>query len=246
MNLSKSVQVAEHDCYIEINMINFINWVLLPRVNKTMQSIILLLGGIFWILTYVFIISKGYKDKTYGMPLLALCANISWEFIFSFLLPHSPPQLYVNYLWFVLDVIIVFQFFKYHKNEFPNLSSLTLCIVFGISVASAFGIILSGGIFLGDVDGVYTAFGQNLLMSVLFVVMFFKRGNTLRGQSIFIAIFKMVGTGLTSIHFYLFEPVSQSSFVLPLLFISIFFFDFFYTVLIVEQYKKNNKSLFAV
>ena len=211
-----------------------------------MQSIILLLGGIFWILTYIFIISKGYKDKTYGMPLLALCANISWEFIFSFLLPHSPPQLYINYLWFALDVVIVFQFFKYYKNEFPNLSSLTLSIVFGISVATALSIILSGGIFLGDVDGVYAAFGQNLLMSVLFVVMFFRRGNTLRGQSIFIAIFKMLGTGLTSIHFYLFEPVSQSSFVLPFLFISIFFFDLLYAVLIVKQYKKNNKSLFAV
>jgi hypothetical protein len=211
-----------------------------------MQSIILILGGIFWILTYVFIISKGYKDKTYGMPLLALCANISWEFIFLFLLPHSPPQLYINYLWFVLDVIIVFQFFKYYKNEFSTRSSLTLCVVFGISVATAFSIILSGGIFLGDVDGVYAAFGQNLLMSVLFVVMFFRRGNTLRGQSIFIAIFKMLGTGLTSLHFYLFEPVSQSSFMLPFLFVSIFFFDLFYTVLIVKQYKRNNKSPFAV
>ena len=210
-----------------------------------MQSIILVLGGIFWILTYIFIISKGYKEKTYGMPLLALCANISWEFIFSFLLPHSPPQLYINYLWFALDVVIVFQFFKYYKNEFHTISSLTLCIFFGISVATAFSIILSGGILLGDVDGVYAAFGQNLLMSVLFVAMFFKRGNTLRGQSIFIAIFKMLGTGLTSIHFYLFEPVSQSSFVLPFLYVSIFLFDLFYTVLIVKQYKKDNKSLFA-
>ena len=180
------------------------------------------------------------------MPLLALCANISWEFIFSFLLPHSPPQLYINYLWFILDGVIVFQFFKYYKNEFPNLSPLTLYIVFGISVATAFSMILSGGIFLGDVDGVYAAFGQNLLMSVLFVFMFFKRGNSLRGQSIFIAIFKMVGTGLTSIHFFLFEPVSQNSFVLPFLFVSIFLFDLFYTVLIVKQYKKNHKSLFAI
>ena len=179
------------------------------------------------------------------MPLLALCANISWEFIFSFLLPHSPPQLYINYLWFALDVVIVFQFFKYHKNEFHTISSLTLCIFFAISVATAFSIILSGGILLGDVDGVYAAFGQNLLMSVLFVAMFFKRGNTLRGQSIFIAIFKMLGTGLTSIHFYLFEPVSQSSFVLPFLYVSIFLFDLFYTVLIVKQYRKDNKSLFA-
>jgi hypothetical protein len=211
-----------------------------------MQSILLILGGIFWILTYVFIISKGYKDKTYGMPLLALCANISWEFIFSFLLPHSPPQLYINYLWFILDGVIVFQFFKYYKNEFPNLSPLTLYTVFGISVATAFSMILLGGIFLGDVDGVYAAFGQNLLMSVLFVFMFFKRGNSLRGQSIFIAIFKMVGTALISLHFFLFEPVSQNSFVLPFLFVSIFLFDLFYTVLIAKQYKKNHKSLFAI
>ena len=211
-----------------------------------MQSVILIVGGIFWILTYIFIISKGYKDKTYGMPLLALCANISWEFVFSFLLPHSPPQLYINYLWFALDVIIVFQFFKYYNNEFPNLSSTTLSTVFAISVATAFSIILLSGLYLGDIDGVYAAFGQNLLMSVLFVIMFFSRGNSLRGQSIFIAIFKMLGTGLTSIHFYIFEPVSQSSFVLPFLFVSIFIFDLFYTVLIVKQYKKSNKSLFTV
>ena len=210
-----------------------------------MQSVILIIGGIFWILTYIFIISKGYRDKTYGMPLLALCANISWEFIFSFLIPHSPPQLYINYLWFALDVVIVFQFFKYYKNEFPNLSSTTLSAVFAISIATAFIIILSGGLYVGDVDGVYAAFGQNLLMSVLFIVMFFRRGNSLRGQSIFIAIFKMLGTGLTSIHFYIFEPISQSSFVLPFLFVSIFIFDLFYTLMIVKQYKKSNKSIFT-
>jgi hypothetical protein len=210
-----------------------------------MQTIILVAGGIFWILTYIFIISKGYKDKTYGMPLFALCANISWEFIFSFVLSHSPPQVYINYLWFGLDVVIVFQFFKYHKKEFPNVQSLKIYAVFVVTLVSAFSIILTGGISLGDNDGVYAAFGQNLLMSVLFVLMFFKREKTLRGQSIFIALFKMLGTGLTSIHFYLFEPVSQSSLVLPVLFISIFTFDLLYTLLILNQYKKNHKSLFA-
>jgi hypothetical protein len=70
-----------------------------------MQTIISVIGGIFWILTYVFIISKGFKDKTYGMLLIALCANISWEFIFSFIFPHMPPQLFINYLWFGLDII---------------------------------------------------------------------------------------------------------------------------------------------
>jgi hypothetical protein len=211
-----------------------------------MQTIILVAGGIFWILTYIFIISKGYKDKTYGMPLFALCANLSWEFIFSFVLPHSPPQSYINYLWFGLDVVIVFQFFKYHKNEFPTVQSLKLYTVFIVALGSAFSMILFGGISLGDNDGVYAAFGQNLLMSVLFVLMFFKREKALRGQSIFIAVFKMLGTALTSIHFYFFEPVSQSSIILPMLFISIFIFDLLYTILILKQYRKNHKSLLAI
>ncbi len=244
MNLYKFIHDEEDDYYIEIHIINFINWVLLPGLHKVMQTVILLVGGIFWILAYIFIISKGYKDKTYGMPLFALCANISWEFIYLFVLPHTPPQLYINYLWLGLDAVIVFQFLKYHQNEFSNIRSLKLYSSFVVSLASAFSIILLGGTFIGD-DGVYAAFGQNLLMSVLFVAMFFKRGNILRGQSIFIAVLKLLGTGLTSIHFYLFEPVSQSSFVLPFLYISIFLFDLLYAVLIVKQYGKNNKSLFV-
>jgi hypothetical protein len=45
----------------------------------------LMLGsGTFWALAYVLIIRRGFLDETYGMPFVALCANVSWEFIFSF------------------------------------------------------------------------------------------------------------------------------------------------------------------
>ena len=210
-----------------------------------MQTIILLAGGIFWILTYIFIISKGFKDKTYGMPLIALCANISWEFIFSFIFPHTPPQLFINYLWFGLDIIIVIQFLKYGKNEFLNLSSSKLYTLFIFLVVSEFSIILVSSITIGEFKGVYSAFGQNLLMSILFIMMLFKR-NSLRGQSIYIAIFKMFGTGLTSLHYYLYEPISQSSFILPSLFVSIFVFDIVYIYLIIKLYKSNNISLLKI
>jgi hypothetical protein len=211
-----------------------------------MQTLILTVGGLFWILTYVFIIFKGSKDKTYGMPLIALCANISWEFIFSFIIPSSTPQLFINYLWFGLDCVIVFQFFRYYKNEFPNLSSSIAFTAFGLLLFSAFIIIISGAQLLDDHRGVYAAFGQNLLMSILFVGMFFKRGEGLRGQSIFIAVFKMIGTGLTSIHFYLYEPVSHSSLVLPSLFVSILSFDLLYVLLLANSYKKNNVSILGI
>ncbi|MGD9534441.1 MAG: hypothetical protein AB7V56_11830 [Candidatus Nitrosocosmicus sp.] len=208
---------------------------LLPKSYNSMQTIVLMIGGVFWILTYIFIISKGFRDKTFGMPFFALCANISWEFVFAFVTPHSPPQLYINYLWFGLDMIIVSQLLKYGKNEFPNISLKTLYSGFILSVISASGLIVSGRFILGDVDGVFAAFGQNLLMSVLFIIMFYKRGKALRGQSKFIALFKMLGTGLTSLHYSIYEPVSQNFIILPILFISILFFDLLYLLLLLRN-----------
>ncbi len=52
-----------------------------------MYMLLMLGSGIFWTITYILIIQRGLRDHTYGMPLVALCANISWEFIFSFILP---------------------------------------------------------------------------------------------------------------------------------------------------------------
>jgi len=199
-------------------------------------------GGVFWILTYIFIISKGFKDKTYGMPLIALCANISWEFIFSFIFPHTPPQLFINYLWFGLDSIIVIQFLKYGKKEFLYLSSKRLYSIFLVLLGAEFSIILVSGITIGEYKGVYSAFGQNLVMSILFIIMLFKR-NSLRGQSIYIAIFKMLGTALTSLHYYMYEPITQSSLILPSLFVSIFIFDIVYIYLVFRFYKRDKIPL---
>ena len=207
-----------------------------------MQTLILVAGGVFWILTYIFIISKGFKDKTYGMPLIALCANISWEFIFSFIFPHMPPQLFINYLWFGLDSIIVIQFLKYGKKEFLYLSSKRLYSIFLVLLGAEFSIILVNGITIGEYKGVYSAFGQNLVMSILFIIMLFKR-NSLRGQSIYIAIFKMLGTALTSLHYYMYEPITQSSLILPSLFVSIFIFDIVYIYLVFRFYKRDKIPL---
>lgn len=207
-----------------------------------MQILILVAGGVFWILTYIFIISKGFKDKTYGMPLIALCANISWEFIFSFIFPHTPPQLFINYLWFGLDSIIVIQFLKYGKKEFLYLSSKRLYSIFLVLLGAEFSIILVSGITIGEYKGVYSAFGQNLVMSILFIIMLFKR-NSLRGQSIYIAIFKMLGTALTSLHYYMYEPITQSSLILPSLFVSIFIFDIVYIYLVFRFYKRDKIPL---
>jgi hypothetical protein len=205
---------------------------------------LMIIGGIFWSLTYILIIRQGYKDKTYSMPLAALCANISWEAIFSFIHPHSPPQLYINYAWFILDVLIVFQFLKFGKSEFPNFSIKQFIASFVFALVLAFCSVLFITYEFNDWKGAYAAFGQNLMMSILFISILVNR-NSLRGQSIYIAVFKMLGTGVSSLAFYLYQPISQGSLLMPFLYISIFVCDIIYLILIYQKYREHKLPVFG-
>jgi len=202
-----------------------------------MYTGLMIVGGIFWSLTYILIIRRGFKDKTYGMPLAALCANISWEAIFSFIHPLSPPQLYINYIWFLLDIIIVLQFLKFGKSELSKFSIRQFYSAFLMALITAFFLVLFITYEFNDFKGAYSAFGQNLMMSILFITMFLSR-NDLRGQSIYIALFKMLGTGISSLAFYLYQPISQGSYLFAFLFVSIFIYDFIYFGIIYQKYRE--------
>lgn len=204
-----------------------------------MYDELMVVGGLFWSLTYILIIRRGFKDKTFGMPLVALGANISWEAIYSLIFPPLPPQLYINYVWLGLDAVIVYQFLRYGKTEFVKFSIRKFNSVFLLTTLAAFGTILTISYILRDFLGVYAAFGQNLAMSVLFISMLYGR-NSIKGQSIYIAIFKMLGTGIISLAFYLYQPISQESILLPFLYVSIFVFDVLYVGLFYKKCKQNN------
>ncbi len=77
--------------------------------------------GLFWIITYILIIKQGFQDKKYGMPMAAICANISWEFIFAFMYPQNDLQRMITFLWFLLDIIIMMQYLKYGHKEYQKL-----------------------------------------------------------------------------------------------------------------------------
>jgi hypothetical protein len=204
--------------------------------SKLMFTEIMMIGGLFWSATYILIIRRGFKDKTFGMPMAALCANISWELIFAFVTPHEPPQLYINYIWFSLDAVIVMQFLKYGKKEFSNIPNWQFFAVFGLGLTIAIPMILTVNYQLEDNVGAYAAFGQNLMMSVLFVTMLINRRG-IEGQSLYIALFKMTGTGLSSMAFYLYKPIAQDSILLQFLFIAIFAFDLIYVIGIYQKSK---------
>lgn len=161
-------------------------------------------GGTFWSVTYILIIKQGFRDKTSGMPMAALCANISWEFIFSFIYPLEGIKGIIAVIWFALDAIVVLQYIKYGREEFGKTMPIKYFYpVFSLTIIVSFSIIIVSVHEFNDLEGKYAAFSQNLMMSVLFISLLIKRGST-KGQSIYVAAFKMIGslTAAAALYFY--------------------------------------------
>lgn len=151
-------------------------------------------SGIFWSIAYGLIIRRGFRDRTCGMPMAALCLNLSWEFIFAFVFPHRGPQRSIDILWFGLDLVIAYQCLRFGRSGGASVWRKRLFYPLFIALlAVSFGVILFFTREFNNLEGYYTAFGQNLLMSILFVFMLLDREG-IAGQSLYIAAAKMLGT----------------------------------------------------
>ncbi|WP_207430198.1 hypothetical protein [Sabulibacter ruber] len=204
------------------------------HLDATLSSFLMVGSGVFWTLTYLLILRRGYKDNIYGMPMVALCANLSWEFIFSFVYPHPQPQLSIDYLWLLFDVGILVQYLRYGRKEFPeHLPKNLFLLTFLFTLVYCACMIAAMAHEFEDYIGIYAAFAQNLMMSVLFVRMFLKR-NSVAGQSIYIALSKWIGTIFPSVLFYLYFP---KSYLLILLYLGIFTLDLVYFFLLYSKAK---------
>lgn len=200
-----------------------------------LATLLTLISGLSWTLVYVNLIYRGFQDKTCGMPLFALAFNFAWEFIFAFVARSGPMglQTYVNIIWCVFDAVIVTLYFRYGRKEFPKtvdarwfLPWSLLAFVVGFAV-----IYFSAVEFGADKGAQYTAFGQNLMMSVLFIGLLTGRNNV-SGQSMTIAILKCIGTLAPTIQLY-----AQTGSKLILIFgVGCFIYDVVYVGLLYRKF----------
>jgi hypothetical protein len=201
-------------------------------------------SGICWTLTYLLIIRRGIIDLTYGMPAAALLANLAWETIYSFIYPHSMPQLIVDRVWFTFDILILLQYLRFGPPVPKIVMAGTFYLQFLLGFAVTFTLILLLGRELKDANGAYAAFGQNLMMSVLFIVMLNHR-KSVSGQSIYIAIFKMLGTLLASAAFYTQTKTYSHSPLLQFLFVAILVYDVVYIFMLARQLRIQRVKVFG-
>ena len=219
-----------------------------------------LICDIAWLFAYIAIIWRGFKDRSLAMPMVALCANIMWEGIYSFI--YQPFSSYLHYssiAWFLFDIPIAWQCFLYGEKDFPpTFTRNTFRITFFATLAISFAFILNVFPDLNDTEGVYTGFVINMIMSIVFVYMLLRRDN-INGQSIYIALFKFIGTFFaflnvcyelptaaiqpTNLPAILAEVISYHTYPLtPIIKIAypiIFTFDVLYIVLLYRKYMEN-------
>jgi hypothetical protein len=195
-------------------------------------------GGVLWIAAYLLIYERARRDRTYGLPLLAICLNFSWEFLAVWVWPN-PVSLWrwLDRLWLGFDLLLVWQLLKNGRREmaipevrrffFPMLALLTA----GAMLAEH-----SFAMTYFDRLGLVTAFLINLVMSALFIPFFFARRSNQRGLSRPAAWCKMLGTLGTAIECHVvvrfIDPELPSRAFLSVLCASIFLLDCSYIALL--------------
>jgi len=156
------------------------------------------ISGICWTIVYIECIRLGFKQKTYAMPFWALALNIAWETVHTILgykIEGMSVQIGFNAVWCLFDIGILYTYFKYGQKDFPKFLSRNIFIFWSIlalivSYILQYFFVEEFGLVKG---GSYSAFLQNLIMSILFIAMFIQRRGS-EGQNLTIAINKFIGT----------------------------------------------------
>lgn len=183
------------------HLINLENYTIL-------EHLLFATGCLLWVFTYIIIINKIRKEQFVEIPIIAICSNFCWEFIWSFLFTTDMGELYVwgYHLWFILDCYIVYGLFKYGikqvdiqsiKNNYTRIISAVLLGWF---------LLLYYFIKIYDEPithmGANSGYAINLMMSALYIILIL-RVKTLNGFSYIAGWLKGVGTFLISIFCFL-------------------------------------------
>ena len=196
---------------------------------ESTKLILTIISGVCWTIVYIDGIRIGFRDKSYAIPFYALALNLAWEALYTyhgFRINGVDTQNIFNAAWLTFDLGILYTYFKFGRKHFPATGSpakrelryesgagpnskgafigwsvLGLLTAFAIQYA----VIREFGVAKG---AAYAAFPQNLMMSILFIAMFARRGSR-EGQSLLIAVSKWVGTLAPTI---LFGVIGQGGF----------------------------------
>jgi hypothetical protein len=163
-----------------------------------------LTGCSLWAATYLLVIRRGSLDRASGVPLLAVASNVAWELIYTVARRTPALPVFVVPAWFLVDAAILHQYLRYGDARRRRPAEATATRFYArvaAAVAVAFALEYAVILDLADRDGICSGFAVNVVCSLAFVAMIERRRDA-RGQSMYIALAKLVGTAIMIPHAY--------------------------------------------
>jgi hypothetical protein len=162
-------------------------------LSPTEIKIITVGGYLFWTLVYLLVIRRSIKDRTCGFPMVALCADVAWEFVATFVYPFPRAAAIGNGIWLCLDVGILCTLLRYGPNTLrkdisPRWFYPTVLLVLALSFWMQSGFVMG----MNDRFCMVSSAINGLMVAAMFVGMILRRGDVL-GQSFYIALLMLLG-----------------------------------------------------
>lgn len=146
-----------------------------------------------WLATYVLAIRQAVLDRRVAVPVYLVAVNFAWEFSLGFILEQTDTQRRINVVWAVINVILLYQTFRYGRKDYPALSPRAFrWSVIGVLIWAAL-LVMAGANEFHDFDGMYIGMMINVPLSAAFLLMLRQRGSSV-GQSMYIAVAKFAGS----------------------------------------------------
>lgn len=156
---------------------------------KVVPDVFSAVSGILWSISYILMIRKSFKDRSYSMPLYSLCLNISWETVFGFVYGPGLVNQIIFAQWMIVDVFLVYSTIKYGAFEWRSRPLIANNLGWIITVGVMLGLIVelvAAATFvpiIGRQVVFMTAWPIQITISLGYIAQALDRGNA-RGQSL--------------------------------------------------------------
>ncbi|KAI0121315.1 hypothetical protein BJ170DRAFT_704402 [Xylariales sp. AK1849] len=79
-------------------------------------------GVMFWDLTYILMTRRSLQTKSYGMPIVGLMINVTWEIVYGFYVTEMMLEKSGFIIWLLLDLGLVYTTVRFAPDEWANTS----------------------------------------------------------------------------------------------------------------------------
>ena len=189
--------------------------------EPTLENFTLYTYVVLWTITFLLLIRRGFVDRVSPYPATALLCAFPWNIVY-FLNFHPPFALvdWIGVVYFCVgDSFMMYFLFRYSRDEYPHVPTgwfgpgFAFVFLANVGMQYLFMRELTAlepeggrGYISAALFGMYTYY---YIYAVSFILMLWRR-KSVRGQSLYIAVGKMLGTGVSVpyVHMhYVFSPL---------------------------------------